>query len=92
MNEDLEGERSRKTDQVLNDRFAVPPEVKKGPGRPKKEITEAQVAVNVKHGSEVWVQACCAAIISKQVLSPSDVQKAAIIADEVVKQWKERYK
>jgi hypothetical protein len=90
---DAEDRRIKATDDILAARFAKPEVVvKRGPGRPRKEITKAAVASNIKNGSEVWVQAMCAAIISKQVLSANDVQKIVPIADAVVAAWKEKFR
>lgn len=85
MNE-LEESRAAETDAVLRERFADQPE-KRGPGRPPKDkIAEVNSAL-----AKVWTDAVCAAIVSKQVLSAADVEKAVPIADAVVEAYKVRF-
>jgi hypothetical protein len=86
---DPEVQRSNTTDDELVAMFnrSDAEVVKRGPGRPPKDkIAEINSAL-----ADVWIRATCAAIVSKQVLSASDVPKATAIADAVVDLYKTKF-
>jgi hypothetical protein len=87
---DADVQRMTETDRQLAERFNPPVvEEKRGPGRPRKEVIES--ASDPRHGAEVWVQAICAAMISKQVAHAAHVEGIVPIADAVLEAYKIRF-